>query len=134
MCEKYQTFLVPTGPENHLYIVVTHEDDNGMHILINVSSIDPDIPYDTTCCLEAGVHRFIRHPSYVAYKFAIQRHKNFVDQQVQNGAYRPHDNASGELVTKICEGIKKSNFTKRGIRDDYNAALRAVARRKKAAM
>lgn len=133
MCEKYQTYLVPSGPDKHLYVVVTHEDDNGMHILINVTSIESDIAHDPTCCLAAGEHRFIKHASYVAYNFAIQRHKNFVDKQVALGNFIAHDNASGDLVTKICSGIKKSSFTKRGIKDDYDAALRAVARRKKAA-
>jgi len=37
------------------------------------------------------------------------------------------------LVEKICAGLKKSPFAKRRIKDDYDATLRAIARRKKAA-
>ena len=99
MCEKHQAFLVPSGPDKHLYVVVTDEDDNGMHILLNVTSIDPDIAHDPTCCLEPGEHKFIKHRSYIAYGFAMQRHKNFVDQQVKIGNYISQDNASGSNLT-----------------------------------
>jgi hypothetical protein len=131
LCEKYQTFLVPSGPDKHLYIVVTEADGDGMHILVNVTSIDPEIAHDKTCCFDGGEHKFIKKPSYAAYGFAIQRHANFVDQQVKLGNYIQHDDASEEVVAKIRSGLKKSVFTKRGIKDGYDAALRAEAKRKK---
>jgi hypothetical protein len=131
LCEKCQTYLISSGPDKHLFIIVTEEDSDGMHILINVSSIDPDIPHDSTCLLNIGDHKFIDRPSYMAYEFAIQRHKNFVDDRTRRKLYIQHKDANPDLVSRICDGIKKSPFTKRAIKDGYDAALRAEAKRKK---
>ena len=76
---------------------------------------------------------FITNDSYVAYEFAMQRLGAFVDRQVEVGNYIQKADASEELVEKICAGLKKSPFAKRRIKDDYDATLRAIARRKKAA-
>jgi hypothetical protein len=109
--------------------VVTEEDDGGMHVLINVSSVDPDVPHDGTCILEPGEHEFIKQKSYAAYEFAIERHKNFIADKIKRGIYIPRKNAAPELVSKICDGIKKSAFTKRGIKDGYDKAVRSVQKR-----
>jgi hypothetical protein len=103
----------------------------GMHILISISSVDPDIPHDATCGFDGGEHEFIKHLSYAAYEFAIQRHKNFIDDKAKKKVYIKHKEASLELVSKICDGIKKSPFTKRAIKDGYDASLRAAAQRQK---
>lgn len=94
MCEKNQTFLVPSGPDKHLYVVITDADDSGMHILANITSIDPDIPHDKSCSLADGEHQFVKHDSYIAYEFAMQRHGAHVDKQVQVGNYIQKENAS----------------------------------------
>lgn len=122
---------MPSGPDLHLFVVVTEEDANGMHLLINLTSIDPDIPHDETCELNVGDHPFITKASHAAYDHAIERHKNFVDRQAKLKVYKAHKPASDGLVAKICDGIKKSKFTPRGIKDCYDAALRAVAKRNK---
>lgn len=102
-----------------------------MHILVGISSIDPDIPYDDTCVFKGGEHEFIKHPSFATYEFAIQRHKNFIDDKAKKRVYKKHKDATPELVAKISTGIKKSPFTKRGIKDGYDACLRATAKRNK---
>ena len=134
MCEKGQTYLIPSGPDLHLFVVVTEEDSNGMYILVSVSTIDPDIPHDSTCEFTGGEHDFIKHPSFAAYEFAIHRHKNFIDDKAKRKVYKPHKDASPDVVAKICDGIKKSHFTKRAIKDGYDATLRAVAQRQKAGL
>jgi hypothetical protein len=105
---------------------------SGMHILISVSSADPELPYDKTCVLDVGEHEFIKHQSYVAYEFAMQRHKNFIDDKQRRGVYIKHKDATSALISKICDGIKKSPFTKRAIKDGYDACVRATAKRQKA--
>jgi hypothetical protein len=115
----------------HLFVVVTEEDDSGMHVLVNVSSIDQDIPHDDTCIINVGDHDFIKQPSYAAYEFATQYHKRFIDSMVARKVYKIQKDASLDLVSKICDGLKKSYFTKRAIKDAYDATLRAVAKRQK---
>jgi hypothetical protein len=132
LCQKGETYLIPSGPDQHLFVVVTEEDNDGMYILVSISSVDPDIPHDGTCVFKGGEHEFIKHASYAAYEFAMQRHKNFIDDKAKRKVYTRHKDASPELVSKLCDGIKKSPFTKRVIKDGYDASLRAVAKRQKA--
>jgi len=115
----------------HLFVVVTDEDANGMHILVNITSVDPEIPHDETCETNVGDHPFITKASYVAYEYAIERHKNFVDRQAKLKIYKAHKPASDALIAKICAGIKKSKFTPRAVKDCYDATVRAAARRSK---
>lgn len=133
MCAKGETYLIPSGPDLHLFVVVTDEDANGMHILINITSIDPAIAHDVTCEVNRGEHPFVTKPSYAAYEYAIERHKNFVDRQAKLKVYRPHKDASAALVDRICHGIKKSKFTPRGVKDCYDASVRAAEKKAKKA-
>jgi hypothetical protein len=103
-----------------------------MHILVSVSSIDPDIPHDDTCEFDGGEHEFIKHPSFASYEFAIQRHKNFIDGKAKRKVYKKHKDATPGLVAEIADGIKKSPFTKRAIKDGYDACVRATEKRRKA--
>lgn len=131
MCEKNQTFLINSGPDKHLYVVITEADDSGMHVLANITSIDPDIPHDPSCKLVAGEHPFVKHDSYVAYEHAIVRQGLHIDKQAQIGAYIQKEDASDALVEKMRAGLKKSQFVKRGIKDDFDKAVRAEEKRKK---
>jgi hypothetical protein len=133
VCEKNQTFLIPSGPDKHLYVVITESDDSGMYVLANITSIDPAISHDKSCCVASGEHPFVKHDSYVAYEFAMVRHGALVDKQVQLGVYIQKENASDALVEKMRAGLKKSPFAKRGLKDDYDKAVRAEEKRKKAA-
>ena len=81
--------------------------------------------------MDVGDHPFITKASYVAYEHAIERHKNFVDRQAKLKVYKAHKPASNQLLAKICDGIKKSKFTPRGVKDCYDATLRAATRRNK---
>jgi hypothetical protein len=131
VCERNQTFLIPSGPDKHLYVVITEADDSGMHILANITSIDPDIPHDKSCCLAVGEHPFVKHDSYIAYEFAMVRQGLHVDRQVQIGNYIQKEDATDALVEKIRTGLKKSQFAKRGIKDDFDKAVRVEEKRKK---
>jgi hypothetical protein len=131
LCKKGDAFLIPSGQDKHLYIIVTEEDDDGMHVLVNVTSIKPNIAHDETCPLEKGEHSFIEHPSYIAYGFAIERHKKHIDDNAKVSLWIQKEDASEKLLAKICEGIKKSRFTKRGIKDAYDKCVQAAERRKK---
>lgn len=102
-----------------------------MHVLVNVSTIDADIPHDRTCTFDGGERDFIKHPSYAAYGFALHRHKNFIDDKAKRRVYKKHQDATPKLIAKICAGIKKSPFTKRAIKDGYDACVRATKKRKK---
>ncbi len=72
---KRATLLIPSGPVNdpdrkHLFVLLTDPieapDFNGKQVLlVNIASVPKSLPYDSTCILQPGVHRFIKHESYV---------------------------------------------------------------------
>lgn len=82
-----------------------------MHILVNLSTIDPDIPHDSTCEFKGGEHGFIKKASYAVYDFAIQRHKNFIDGKASKGIYKKHKHVNPAVVAKIAAGVKQSPDT-----------------------
>ncbi len=84
-----------------------------MHILVGVSSIDPDIPHDDTCVFKGGEHEFIKHPSFATYEFAIQRHKNFIDDKAKKRVYKRHKDATSALVAKISAGEREGGSDSR---------------------
>lgn len=70
------TLLIPTGGTKHLHIVMNDpayspEFGDERVLIVNISTIKPDVPYDKTCELGVGCHDFVRHPSYVYYKEAV---------------------------------------------------------------
>lgn len=76
MVYRKGTLLIPTGPANHLHIVMNdpvfspeHGDDRVL--IVNISSIYPDRKFDDTCLLEAQCHPFISRPSYIYYRHAL---------------------------------------------------------------
>lgn len=69
------TFLVPSGsnadPERkHLFVLLNNPvlfEKKEVVLIISVSSIKQNLPYDNTCILKKGEHSFIQHDSYVIY-------------------------------------------------------------------
>lgn len=102
-----------------------------MQILVNVTSIDPEISHDATCTLGKGDHEFIIALSYIAYGYAVERHKNFIEDRVKKGVYKEKSDASAEVIERIRSGLKKSPFSKRAIKDAYDRCVRAEEKRKK---
>jgi hypothetical protein len=74
----------------------------------------------------------VKHDSYVAYEFTMVRHVAHVDKQAEIGNYIRKEDASDDLVERIRLGLKKSPFASRGIKDDFDKAVRAEEKRKKA--
>ncbi len=100
------TILIPTGYENHLYIILSDPQNfegytPNSSISVNVSTIR-NSPYDDTCKLEGGCHPFIKHDSYIAYRYARIDPISELEAHVQAGSFIPQDpidNGCGSFVT-----------------------------------
>jgi hypothetical protein len=74
---KRATLLIPSGPANdadrkHLFVLLTdHIEASGFEekhaLLVNIASVPNGLPYDSTCILKPGEHRFIKHESYSTF-------------------------------------------------------------------
>ncbi len=108
-----KTFLMPSGQnKEHLFFVILGPVDieflpRQQFLLVNATSIRPDIPYDDACILNAGDHPFINTTSYIAYRYARLETKNHLEQLL-GIVLKPHADCSPELLERIIDGARKS--------------------------
>lgn len=84
------TLLILSGPVNHLHIVMndpvfSHEHGYEGVLVVNISSIKPDVFHDDSCILAAGCHPFVRQPSWTVYKQAVVMDASRLDSKVDGG-------------------------------------------------
>ena len=81
-----------------------------MRILVPVSSKKPGVFFDPACEILAGEHAFITKDSFVHYKHIQQRSSSKVISCLENGSYIPKPDVTEELLKRITDGIKLSDF------------------------
>ena len=81
-------------------------------VIVSVTSIKVGKEYDDTVVLSPGDHPFIKHPSYVAYRFAQIKPANLVAQ-----LGKEHSPISDSLMAKIIQGALKSGKTRMYIKE-----------------
>lgn len=103
--------LIPSGPSNHLFVVLTDISSTEDHLLASITSV-PDVGhYDATCLLSSGDHPFIRHDSYVLYRKAEVQRASRIIRLVDKKFYVPREDMSEEITTRILHGLIASDFT-----------------------
>jgi len=125
------TLLIPSGPAHdperkHLFIVLTDparvlDYDETQSLLVGVTTLQPDLPYDPTCLLHAGDHEFIRHRSYVHYARALIEPSQSILNGVKKGVLVPKAMLVEDIFARVCNGLVKSRFTARRIIAFYEA-------------
>ncbi|MFI3199181.1 MAG: hypothetical protein QX196_12770 [Methylococcaceae bacterium] len=118
---KRATLLIPSGPVNdpdrkHLFVLLTDPieapDFNGKQVLlVNIASVPKSLPYDSTCILQPGEHRFIKHESYVYYAKARIEAANALLRGVKSGQLMAHEIMGQAIVQRICDGLQRSSHT-----------------------
>lgn len=125
------TVLVPSGPEGdpnrkHLFVVLTapYCEAGGVPSVAMVSfrSVNPALPYDQTCLLDKGDHRFIKHPTWVDYGKARIEAAAAFERGVKSGALVQHDPLSEDVFRRVTAGLCTSPMTPRKVSDFYLAA------------
>ncbi|MBJ7312090.1 hypothetical protein ACFOLJ_04070 [Rugamonas sp. CCM 8940] len=66
----------------HFFVVLTDPAKHDSILLVNATTIYPNVPYDPACILEVGDHSFIRRRSYILYskarKISLQRLRQLI--------------------------------------------------------
>lgn len=107
------TLLILSGPANHLHIIMndpvySHEHGYDGVLVVNISSIKPDIFHDDTCILEAGSHPFVRWPSWAVYKQAVVMDASRLDDKVDGGEIVVHTPVSLSVFAQVRAGFDAS--------------------------
>jgi hypothetical protein len=116
------TLLIPSGAGKHLFVVLNHPEpfpgygSQPCIVLVNVSSVRKDIPYDTTCRLPAGCHPFVVAESYVRYQDARIYRADELAARLAQGLFSPHEPMAREWLDAIRAGLRASPRTKRELK------------------
>jgi hypothetical protein len=114
------TLLVPSGPEGkHLFVVLCDPvvlqgyGPNPCVVMVNLSTVRPGIPYDSTCVLKAGEHPFVTQDSYVVYGAMRVDRVSDLAQRVAQGYFTAHEPMPAQVLARIQAGRTVSPRTTR---------------------
>lgn len=116
------TLFIASGPDgDHLFVLVYsrvldgHGPEN-QFLLVPFCSVDGARYCDEACIVRAGEHPFIKNVSYLSYRDAQLQTSAHLENLVNKGIYRPHDQVTDELLKKIRTGLTVSSRTKNFIK------------------
>lgn len=118
------TILIPSGPTDHLHFICSDPVfypylAKECLLLVNISTVDPDLETDSACILQAGDHPFIRHNSYVYYRKADIFGVDSVSRNVAEGNFIAHAPCTDDIFQRILDGFAISEEVKPKIRSFY---------------
>jgi hypothetical protein len=79
--------------------------------IVIVSSIKPNMKYDSTCEFAGGEHKFITVPSFVYYRRPEQRPATAIDHCLQTGYFVAQAPFDPGHLQRVCDGIANSPFS-----------------------
>lgn len=122
------TLLIPSTPSYrervfHLYILLTNSINYENHVkvlLVNVTSIYPGIPYDSSCILHVGDHPYIKHDSYILYGKARIEKLNEMMKKISAGIFIPKPPIKKLVLDRICLGLERSLHSPPRVKNFYS--------------
>jgi hypothetical protein len=117
-CKAGGTLFIPSGPQGDHLFVILNDPANfvghppGCCVLVNFSKIPTGpAPYDKTVVVQAGTHKFIKHPSYIVYRHPrLDRVVDLV-KRVEAFQFSPQDPVANDLLQKLIAGLYESSQT-----------------------
>lgn len=105
-------FLVPSGPGNHIFFLMTDPAKNDEILLLNVTTVRAGVVHDPSCYLNVGDHDFITHQSYVSYARARRILKSSFRSKIaaQEIIFRPPP-LSAAAFAMIAAGTSSKQMT-----------------------
>jgi hypothetical protein len=125
-CAPGSSLLIPSGPTGlHLFVltlgpaVLPNYGNDPKVLLVGASTVREGVPYDTACVLNDGEHSFIKHPSYIAYRYARLESVSHVNKMIETSTWHTHEECSVDLLKKIQSGIHISKYISREFRSIF---------------
>ena len=105
----------PSDPDlKHLGIVLTKPKKNELGtreiLLVKVTSIRRYVPHDDTCLLNTADYSFIKHPSYVYYKFADKYDAQII-KDGHGSTFINHGVLEDKVLDRVTKGLIASPYT-----------------------
>lgn len=111
---KKGTVLALSGKTDHLHVIcndpVYYPVQGCTCVLaVNISSVKPGVPFDSTCLLDVGDHPFVNRTSYVVYERAVIWRVDNIARQEEQGNIKPHSDMPDASFTRILNGFDISD-------------------------
>lgn len=119
------SILVPSGRDKHLHIVCNDPTPYPKYanaesvLLVNITTLYPDLPFDPTCILNIGDHPFIQHQSFVFYGKADIFAATRLVAGVQSGELVVRQECPGPTFTRVLSGFELSKKVPGKIKNYY---------------
>jgi hypothetical protein len=88
--------------------------------MVSATTIREGIPHDPACELHAGEHPFIRHPSFIAYRYLRIEESAHLDQMMEKSIWMPNEPCTAALLQRIVAGVCRSKLTPREFKRVFN--------------
>ncbi|MBP3367024.1 MAG: hypothetical protein J6K96_08575 [Treponema sp.] len=112
---KGQTFLdEPVTEEEirHLRVVITDANDDNEFLTVSIDTFRSRYQ-DASCIIQPGEHPFIKHTSFVNYRYAKVISFAKIFNGLRNHIFLRKEDVSEELLKKIQEGAKRTKYLSR---------------------
>lgn len=111
------TILMPSGSTDHLHFICSDSifypaSGKECVLVVNISSIKPNLGYDASCVLNIGDHPFVTKPSYVYYLKADILGTDNIERNVADGSFSAHVDCNDETFARIMKGFDISDDIK----------------------
>jgi hypothetical protein len=118
---KKATLLIPSGPSQHLFVILTNPCDGGKCCVASFSSVKVGGKHDMTCPVAAGEHPSISKDSFIEYRLADVLPCDRIIHHVERWYYTPKAEVPDALFDRIRAGILTSDFTPRRVQSYFTA-------------
>jgi len=115
---KKQTFLDQPTEEKirHLRIVITDASSDGEYLTVPIDTLK--YPYqDKSCILHVGDHSFIKHESFVNYRFAQVISYPQLFNGLRKGVFVKKEDISDEVLKRIQDGARQTKNMRTELKD-----------------
>lgn len=119
------SILVPSGRDKHLHIICNDPVPYPKYanaesvLLVNITTLYPDLPYDASCILDIGDHPFIKHQSFVYYGKADIFAATSLMAGVQSGELKIRQACPDPTFTRILSGFEISKRVPGKVKNYY---------------
>lgn len=120
------TLLIPSGPAHnpglrHLHVVCTDPDAEGKQVVVSITTWTNDL-CDATCIMEAFMHPYLRHKSYVFYRKARIETSDVLEEGLEQNIFEAKEPMNGQAFLRIRNGICASPHTPRKVKRHMGCA------------
>ncbi len=119
------SILVPSGRDKHLHIVCNDPvpypgySNAASVLLVNITTLHHELPFDDTCILDVGDHPFVKHQSYVYYGKADIFASTSLVAGVQSGELTVHQTCPDPTFSRILSGFNVSKRVTGKVKNYY---------------